>query len=36
LLRRRSTSNDPEKFKLNKEKIQAIYLVNAYYPSNPL
>jgi hypothetical protein len=28
--------SDPEKFKLNREEIQAIYFVNAYYPSNPL
>jgi hypothetical protein len=27
---------DPEKFKLNKEEIQAISFVNEYYPSNPL
>jgi hypothetical protein len=27
---------DPEKFKPNKEEIQAISFVNAYYPSNPL
>jgi hypothetical protein len=27
---------DPEKFKPNKEKVQAISFVKAYYPSNPL
>jgi hypothetical protein len=27
---------DPEKFKLNKEEIQAIAFVNEYYPLKPL
>jgi len=27
---------DPEKYKLNREEIQAMYFVNSYYPSNRL
>jgi hypothetical protein len=34
--RKMRLQRDPEKFKLNKEEIQAIYFVNEYYPSNPL
>jgi hypothetical protein len=34
--RKMRLQSDPEKFKLNKEEIQAIHFVNAYYPSNPL
>jgi hypothetical protein len=30
------SQRDPEKFKLNKEGIQAIAFVNEYYPLNPL
>jgi hypothetical protein len=34
--RKMRLQRDPEKFKLNKEEIQAIHFVNEYYPSNPL
>ena len=34
--RKMRLQRDPERFKLNKEKIQAIYFVSAYYSSNPL
>ena len=34
--RKMRLQRDPEKFKLNKEEIQAIHFVNAYYPANPL
>jgi hypothetical protein len=34
--RKMRLQSDPEKFKLNREEIQAIYFVNTYYPSNPL
>jgi hypothetical protein len=34
--RKMRLQRDPEKFKLNKEEIQAIYFVNEYYPLNPL
>ena len=34
--RKMRLQRDPEKFKLNREEIQAIHFVNAYYPSNPL
>jgi hypothetical protein len=34
--RKMRLQRDPEKFKLNKEEIQAIHFMNSYYPSNPL
>jgi hypothetical protein len=34
--RKMRLQSDPEKYKLNKEEIQAIAFVNEYYPSNPL
>ena len=34
--RKMRLQRDPERFKLNKEKIQVIYFVSAYYSSNPL
>ena len=34
--RKMRLQNDPEKYKLTKEEIQAISFVNEYYPSNPL
>jgi hypothetical protein len=34
--RKMRLQRDPEKFKLNREEIQAIHFVNSYYPANPL
>ena len=34
--RKMRLQGDPEKYRLNKEEIQAIHFVNAYYPANPL
>lgn len=34
--RKMRLQSDPEKYKLNKEEIEAISFVNEYYPSNPL
>jgi hypothetical protein len=34
--RKMRLERDPEKFKLNREEIQAIHFVNSYYPANPL
>jgi hypothetical protein len=34
--RKMRLTTDPEKYKLNREEIQAVSFVNEYYPSNPL